>query len=428
MGNANEIPGLEAFGAADAGAETLCGEYSAMNYPNWVEVDLAAISHNVRALKSILSPGAKLLAVVKADAYGHGMVEVATTAIAAGAEYLGVAHLIDAINLKRRFLHTPVLAWLWEPVSAARLLPEALKLGVEITINSKWQLETLARVIEAESDLNSGRGKPSRVHLKVDTGMGRSGIMPAELSEILQRCQSIPNLQIVGLMSHLYNADASDLTGLESVDQQAEIFKNCLAEVQAGTKQKVMAHLANSAATLSRPDLHFDLVRCGIALYGYQENEKPAPDSSFAIQLKPALSVKSRISLIKTLPAGHKSGYGGLYTAQTDQAVAVVSQGYADGLARKLSAQIQVAIHTKQGIEFAPQIGRISMDQIVLALANSSNAEVGDEVTLWGAQNSIGEIAKGRLMNAANLAELSDTISYEILTSVSSRLPRIYRK
>lgn len=379
--------------------------------PVWVEVNTDALEHNAHQVLKALSPGAQLLAVVKADAYGHGMVESARAFVHGGASYLGVAHLHSACELASEIPQVPVVAWLWEPVSGAALLPKALQLGVEIGVSSLAQLQVLQQVAESLQLI-------SQIHLKVDTGMGRNGIMPAELPEFLQQLEASKWLELKGLMSHLYFADGTSELELSSVDEQAAVFQQCQELVEASCGKQVLAHLANTAALQRRADLHLDMVRAGIALYGYA----PVADGK-QLDLRPALSLKSRISLIKEVPAGQKVGYGALYECKSNERLALIPYGYADGIPRSLTHQFKVAVHcaSKTGtgkICLAPQVGRISMDQIVVRLPQGCEAQAGDEVTVWGALEGISD--------AADLAEACGTISYELLTAVSTRLPRIY--
>lgn len=380
--------------------------------PVWVEVNTKALAHNARQARSVLQPGTELLAVVKADAYGHGMLEAAKAFVQGGATYLGVAHLQAACELAAQLPQVPVLAWLWEPVSGAQLLPRALELGVEVCVSSIEQLQVLAKV---SAQLNT----VAKLHVKVDTGMGRNGILPADLPQLLEILAGQELLEVTGMMSHLYFADGQSPAELATVTEQAQIFHQCRQVLEAGLGKKVLAHLANSAAIQRRKDLHFDLVRAGIALYGYA----PVADGT-QLDLRRALTVKSRLALVKEVLPGQKVGYGALYEAQQKERLALIPYGYADGLPRHLTHHFKVAVSCESGIYFAPQVGRVSMDQIVVRLPEDCPAQAGDEVTIWGVLPQFA--GECELSDAADLAREAGTISYELLTSVSTRLPRIY--
>src|SRR5699024_5010824 len=307
------------------------------------------------------------MAVVKADGYGHGMLTAARAAIEGGATWLGVAHPASALALARADLDAQILTWLFEPHTARIVLPEVLASGVDVSVGSP---EMLALVSEAARQAD----RRARVHLKIDTGMGRNGVLPWQIREMGATLREDDFLQATGAWTHLTSADdPSD----PATDQQVELFDSACAAFADEVGPIPLQHIANSAATLTRPDLHRDLVRPGIALYGYP----PVPTD---VPLRPAMTLTSRIALVKEVPEGHSIGYGRMRTTTRPTRLGLVPIGYADGLHRAGSDRCDVLVRTASGDRRAPQVGRISMDQIVIDLGADSEARPGDEVFLFG--------------------------------------------
>lgn len=371
--------------------------------PNRASVSLPAIEHNTRQLHSLLGEQTALMAIMKADAYGHGMIEAASAALAGGATWLGVAHPSSALALARAGFDVPILAWLYEPVSAREVLPHAIGAGIDVAVSSLEQFELVseaARMVD----------RCARVHVKMDTGMGRSGVQKGGVGSLGAKVRASDFTQLVGAMSHLYDADS---VGAASIDAQADEFVDMCRILEEEAGPIPIKHLANSAALLTRPDLHFDMVRPGIALYGY-------PPVATELELRPALSLTSRMSVIKDVDAGQVVGYGATQTCPEATTLGVVPVGYADGLPRLASNRASVLVRTEAGDERVPQVGRISMDQIVVDLGQATNARVGDQVMVFGDPHAI-EGAP----TASEWAEASDTIEYEVLTSIAARVPRV---
>ena len=392
--------------------------------PNRAVVDPSAITDNVRALKSALDEQTALMAVVKADGYGHGMLATARAALEGGATWLGAAHPASALALSHAGLDVPILTWMYEPRTAAALLPDLVAAGIDVSVGS---MEMLHLVIDASRSVE----RRARVHLKIDTGMGRNGVLPSRAAPVVQAIREEDFVQLVAAWTHLTDADVpSD----PATDQQVDVFDSTVAALTEEFGTIPLQHLANSAALLSRPDLHRDLVRPGIAMYGYPPVETDLP-------LRPAMTVTSRLALVKEVPAGTTVGYGRLHTAASTTRLGLVPMGYADGLHRAASGKVSVLVRTAEGDRVVPQVGRISMDQIVLDLGPDSVAKAGDEVILFGdarighestpAEDGPGPDAAGSdgpaATTAYDWARAAGTIPYEVLTSINARVPREVR-
>ncbi|MDJ0593160.1 MAG: alanine racemase [Pleurocapsa sp. MO_226.B13] len=365
----------------------------------WVEIDLTALADNVRALKRFLAPQTKLMAVVKADAYGHGAVTVAKTALANGADRLAIATLAEGVELRQAGIEAPIL------ILGAIVAPEDIKAV------AAWQLEpTICNCEQAlvfDSTL-AEIGESLAVHLKLDTGMSRLGTIWQEATPFVGLVRTLPNLNIASVYSHFATADESDRTVMNLQHQR---FCQALAQLKTTGYVPPQIHLANSAATLSDRSCHYDLVRVGLALYGLY----PASHLRQAIDLKPVLQVKAKITQVKTILSGEGVSYGRKFITQKDTRVAVVGIGYADGIPRNLSNRIQAIVRGK----LVPQIGSITMDQIMLDVDSLPDLRPGEIVTLIGQDNNSS-------ITAEDWANKLDTISWEILCSFRHRLPRIY--
>lgn len=371
--------------------------------PNRAEVSLKAIAHNAAQLRAAIPDYIALMAVVKADGYGHGMVDAARAAIAGGATWLGVAHPMTALDLAHADLDVPILAWLHEPVSAKNVLPHAIGAGVDLAVSSLAQLEA---VIEAARSIE----RRARVHVSLETGMGREGAFASEVEKIGAAILESSHVSLAGAMSHLFNAD---VPGDASVREQAERFEAMCERLEASAGPIPLRHLSASAGALAGEEFRYDMVRPGITLYGYSPVETD-------LDLRPAMSLTSRISLVKTVEAGQVVGYGARYVTERATTLALVPIGYADGLDRRLTNRLQVLVQTTSASRLVPQVGTISMDQIVLDLGPDSDAKPGDRVVIFGDPQRYPGV-----WTAQDLAREAGTISYEILTSVSSRVPRI---
>ncbi len=365
----------------------------------WVEIDLSALTHNVRQIERLKKPSTDLMAVIKADAYGHGAVAVAQTVLRAGANWLGVATIPEGIELREAGITAPIL------ILGATYTPD------QIRAMAKWQLQpTLCSpkqaLVFSETLSSSERSVP--VHLKLDTGMSRLGVLWQEAVEFVQLVQGLPNLTIASIYSHLATADSPDPTVMRL--QQAR-FKEAIAQIQSRTGLSApRLHLANSAATLTDPSLHYDMVRVGLAMYGLY----PAEHLREAAELKPVMQIKARVTQVKTIEAGTGVSYGYKFIADRQMRLAVVGIGYADGIPRSLSNKMQVIVRG----EFVRQVGAITMDQLMLDVSALPDLQVGEVVTILGQEGS-------RQITADDWANTLGTISWEILCSFKHRLPRV---
>ena len=356
-------------------------------------VDLSAIKHNVELLKK--TAGTKLLAVVKADAYGHGLVPVANAALSAGADYLGVALLEEAIALREAGIDAPILAWLVQPGSDFK---KAIDLDIELAAAS---LAALAEISAATSD------KKAKVHLEVDTGMTRGGFL-AEWDQV--SAEHLKNVEIVGIFSHFARADEP---GEKQNEEQLVRFNQMVAHLHELGFKSVIRHLSNSAATLKNHSAAFDMVRTGIAMYGLSPDVNTLGNSQ-SLNLRPAMQLRAALYLVKDVPANTPVGYGATESTTAETKLGVVAMGYADGIPR---------IAHDAGIWFAgkksPIIGRVSMDQFVVDLGAASKAKSGDWVVIFG-NGSHYEYT------ADDWGAASHSINYEIVTRIGPRVPRIY--
>jgi len=365
-------------------------------------VDLGAIEHNVRVLREHAGP-AQLMAVVKADGYGHGATRVARAALAAGAAELGVATVDEALALRADGIIAPVLAWLHPP--GLDFAP-ALLADVEIAVSSVRQLDELLDAVRRT-------GRTATVTVKVDTGLNRNGVAPALYPAMLtglRQAVAEHAIRLRGLMSHMVYADQPD----NSVnDVQAQRFSEMLAQARDQGVRFEIAHLSNSSATMSRPDLAFDMVRPGIAVYGLS----PVPQLG-DMGLIPAMTVKCAVALVKSIRAGEGVSYGHTWIAERDTTVALMPIGYADGVFRSLGGRLDVLINGRR----RPGVGRICMDQFLVDLGPGQiDVAEGDEAILFG-PGSRGE------PTAQEWADLLGTIHYEVVTSPRGRITRTYRE
>ncbi len=367
--------------------------------PNRVVVDPSTITDNVRAIRSHLGEQTALMAVVKADGYAHGMLESARAALEGGATWLGVAHPASALALSRAGIEASILTWLWDPHTAPEILTDLVSAGIDVSVGSAQMLRLLSQAAKSVD-------ARARVHVKIDTGMGRGGVGPASLDTVAQSLLEDESVNLVGAWTHLSSADDSTDP---ATDQQVELFDRCVAQMEEITGPVPLQHIANTAATLARRDLHRDIVRVGIGIYGYP----PVPTE---LDLRPAMSLTSRLAMVKSVPAGQTIGYGHTMSTAEPTKLGLVPVGYADGLLRAASGRCRVLINTRDGYRSAPQVGRISMDQIVVDLGADTDAAPGDEVIIFGPSYGA--------PTAADWAEAAGTIPYEILTSVAGLVPR----
>lgn len=372
-------------------------------HPATVTVDLDAISHNAATLAALgRRSGAELMAVVKADAYGHGLVPSSRAALAGGATWLGVAQAEEAIRLRRAGVDAPVLTWLYSPQAD---LSELLTSDVDVAVSSGHALDQVVAAAHRTS-------RVARVHIKVDTGLGRNGVMPTDLPELSRRlheAESDGTVQVVGAMSHFAFADAPDHP---TVRGQQVVFEEALEIIAGAGLQPRLRHLANSAATLTNPTAHYDLVRPGLALYGLS----PVPDIGGPADygLRPAMSVTTELGQVKQVGPGQGVSYGHTYSTAERSHLALIPLGYADGVPRSASGSGPVTI---DGRRFQVA-GRVCMDQFMV--------DVGPEGVRPDARAVLFADGRDGAPTAQDWAQAAGTISYEIVTRFAPGIPRTY--
>lgn len=361
-------------------------------------VDLGAVSENVAVLAAAVAP-ALTMAVVKANAYGHGAVPVARAALAGGADWLGVADLDEAHELRDAGIDAPLLAWLHDPAAA---FAPAVARGIDLGVSSLAQLRAIA-------DAAASVDRIAAVHLKLDTGLSRSGVAPAlwgEATAFAAQLERTGRIRVRGIFSHLANASA------EEDARQLEAFELGLEQAATAGLRAEVRHLASTAAALRLPAARFDLVRTGIGVYGVP----PFGDGTTAadLGLRPAMTLRARVAAVRRVEAGAGVSYGHIWRADRPSNLALVPLGYADGVPRQASGRAEVWLAGAR----RPVVGRIAMDQFVVDLGGD-HAEVGDEVVLFG-DPGLG------VPSADDWGDAAGTIGYEIVTRIGSRVPRRY--
>ncbi|MTE20592.1 alanine racemase [Streptomyces sp. TRM43335] len=365
------------------------------------EIDLAALRDNVRALRG-RAAGAELMAVVKADAYGHGMLPCARAARRAGAAWLGTATPEEALALRVAGDRGRVLCWLWTPGGPWR---EAIEADVDVSASARWALEEITAAARA-------CGRTARVHLKVDTGLGRNGCQPADWADLVAAARAAEaegTVRVVGLWSHFACADEP---GHPSIAAQLDAFREALAVAERAGLAPEVRHMANSPATLTLPESHFDLVRTGVSVYGLSPSPEVGVPADFG--LRPVMTLRARLAVVKRVPAGHGVSYGHHYTTPGETTLALVPAGYADGVPRHASGTGPVLVAGK----WRTVAGRVAMDQFVVDLGGDA-AEAGDEAVLFGPGDA-GE------PTVEDWARATGTIGYEIVTRIGARVPRTH--
>ena len=366
-----------------------------------VEVNLSAIAQNFKSIKSQTT--ADVLAVVKADAYGHGLIPVSKALEDAGVDWFGTALLEEAINLRKAGILKPIISWL---TPLGEDFKSAIDLDIDLGIPS---IDLLNEVIKAASLT----GKAARIHLEIDTGMSRGGVL-SEWDQLIKSVLvgvNLKQLKVIGIWSHFARADEP---GELMNQEQLSLFEEKVNQAKAAGIDAQFIHIANSAALFTNKSSHKNIIRSGIALFGLSPDIKTIGDSS-SLGLKPAMKLKAKLNLVKDVSAGSSVGYGGTAVIKSDTKLGVVALGYADGIPRNTNNLAGVFVDKKR----APIIGRVSMDQFVVDLGITSTAKTGDEVIVFG-DGSSGEYTVDEWAKAAN------TINYEIITRIGPRVPRIY--
>lgn len=369
--------------------------------PAWAEVDLAAVAHNYREIRRITRPEAKIMAVVKANAYGHGAVEISRTVLAEGADWLAVAILDEARQLRNAGINAPILILGYTPPEQ---LPRVVEQGISQTVYT-WD------TAKALADMASSLHKKAKIHIKVDTGMTRIGFSTGDESvDAIERISKLPNLEIEGIWTHFAVADIKDK---EFTRAQAARFYALVEKLKQKGVYIPLKHVCNSAGAIDLPEYHMDMVRTGITLYGlYPSGEV----DKAKLHLRPALSLKARVAYVQPAPAGATVSYGRTFTVEKDTVIATVPIGYADGYTRSFSNKSEMLIHGRR----APVAGRVCMDQLMADVGHIEGVASGDEVVLIGRQGD-------EEITADELARLLDTINYEITCMIGARVPRVYR-
>jgi len=377
------------------------------------EIDLKAIAHNIKELRRITHPKARLMAVVKANGYGHGAIEVARCALQNGAEILGVARIEEGIQIRNADIEVPILIFGY---THPELAADLLEYDLTPTVYSFASAQTLSR---AAAPLQ----KTIKIHLKVDTGMGRLGLLPhnfqpdnsvaisADAIEETVAIADLQGLELEGIFTHFATADSADKSYAED---QLNLFINYLNRLQKAGLEPSVRHAANSAALIDIPHSHFDMVRPGIATYGLYPSDEVNKQH---VPLKPAMSLKTQIIHLKQVPAGFKVSYGITHATRKATTIATVPVGYADGLNRLLSSRGQMLVNGQR----APIIGRVCMDLTMLDVGHIDNVQMGDEVVIFGQQGN-------ETLSVDEMAALLNTINYEIVSSITARVPRVYLK
>lgn len=369
--------------------------------PTWIEIDLDALAHNYQLVKQQVGPGVQAMAVVKANAYGHGAVECTRRLAADDADWFGVALPEEGLALREAGIRQPILCLggFWPG-------QETLIVGHNLT-PVVYGIEMIAALDRASKDA----GVTTAVHLKVDTGMGRLGVRGDALDALLDQLTAFTNIDIAGVMSHLASADETRLDPF--TERQEERFAAAIEQIRARGWNPSIIHLANSAGALAHPAARGNLVRPGGILYGMWRDVLPPTDTPW--DLRPVMSWHTRVALLKNVPAGEELGYGCTFVTARDSVIATLPVGYHDGYMRNLSNRGRVIIRGA----FAPVVGRVSMDLTMVDVTDIPGVQLHDEVTLLG---SVDELA----ITAEEIATATGTLSYEVTCGVSERVPRVF--
>lgn len=369
----------------------------------WVEINIDNLAHNYRQIRSILKPGTRMMAIVKADGYGHGVSQVSRTLQMCGVDWFGVSNIIEARALRKVGITKPILILGYTPEENAR---DLFELSCTQCVFGEEYAERLAAAARKENVIID-------IHIKLDTGMNRLGFDTHNLDELvtkLARVWYLPNLKVTGIFSHFAAADENTDFGRYYTAMQHRRFGMVMAELQKRGFEFLNVHCCNSAGTIFYPDYHHTMVRPGVVLYGCSPNGKPLDQ----IDLKPVMTLKSVVSFVKTVPAGEKVSYGCTHETYDGMQLATIPIGYADGYPRALSNRGYAYVCDK----VVPIVGRVCMDQIILDVTGL-NVHEGDVVTLFGDDCPIG---------MDNVAGIVGTINYEIMCGISRRVQRIYIK
>jgi alanine racemase len=370
------------------------------HYVTWAEIDLDAIAWNVQRLKEHVGERTALMAAVKANAYGHGTLPVARAALQNGASRLAVARVEQGMKLRKAGIEAPILLLCYAtPAQAADIVWHRLT----PTVNALELAHALSQAVAAQGTL------ALPVHIKVDTGMGRFGLLPEEVLDFVRAVAALPGLILEGFYTHFSSADEADASHTQ---RQFALYCQVVQRIEQAGIGVPIKHVANSAATMRFPQMHLDMVRCGIAIYGLY----PSPEVERNITLRPAMTLRSHVGRVRTLPAGWGISYGRTYVTTRPTPVALIPMGYGDGYQRILSNRGAVLIRGRR----APILGRVCMDQFAVDVSDIPGIAEGDAVVLLGRQGE-DEI------DADEIAAWAGTINYEVVTAILPRVPRVYR-
>lgn len=376
-------------------------------------IHLENLQHNIKQIKSFTKPGTKMLIPVKANAYGHGTVECAKAAIEAGVDVLAVATVEEGILLRKNGIKTPLLLF---SLCAIDEVEDAVRNAITPFV---FDEEYIQMFQDAAKNLNV---KKFAVHLAVDSGMGRIGCYKEEAAQLAKFIESCENLTLGGMCTHFAVSDSKSKENNAYTQQQYKNFTDAIEAVKGAGINPGICHCCNSAATLDHPEMHLDLVRPGIIVYGYDADEvnaKYLTQKGTPCQLKPVMTLESEVCAIRKFSKGMSVGYGRTWEAKEDTNIAVIPIGYGDGFLRRNAQNgIKVAINGKE----YPIVGRICMDQCMVDIGNNSDVKRWDRVVIFGQKED------GALQTADDIARITGTISYEITTDISSRVERIYTK
>jgi alanine racemase len=372
--------------------------------PNWVEIDLDAIAYNCRQVKKWIGEKTELMAVVKGNAYGHGAVMVSKTALENGATRLAVARVDEGIQLRKAGVEAPILVLGYVPVDE---MEEVVRWRITPPI-IHWH------TAQAVSELSSSQGVVTPVHVKVETGLGRFGLLPDEVMDFVKRLITLPSIRLEGLYTHFAVADEQSEDSKAYTRKQFETYMKVVGDLEEAGISIPIRHVCNSPATLDFPEAHLDMVRPGTAIYGHYYPDQVPP---YSVHLRPAISLKTRVGRIRTLPAGSSIGYGRTYITTRPTTVALLPIGFGDGYSRRLSNKGLVLIRGKR----APIVGRVCMDQAIVDVSAIPDVQLDDEVVLFGRQN-------GEEITTYEVGSLMDSNFAVVITAIAARVPRVYLK
>lgn len=362
--------------------------------PTWIEIDLEALKHNFYLIRNIVGKKVRILVTVKSNAYGHGIIPVSGELVNCGVDYLGVATIDEGILLRKNGFKVPILV-------LGNILVDHVEPIIKYNLCQAVSSIDLAYVLNKEA---KKQNKIANIHIKIDTGMGRLGILHNDALEFIKKINNFSNLKIEGIFTHFPCADTDKKFTLAQIN----IFNKIIQDLDRIKIHIPLKHAANSTGLISYKNSHFNLVRPGLIIYGL------SPVKDLKLKLKPVMGLYSRIIFIKDLPKGHGISYGHIYKTKRKTSIATLPIGYGDGYMRHFSNQARVLVNTR----FCPVIGRVCMDQVMVDVT-MVNVKIGDKVTLIGQENN-------KKISVEELADLADTIPYEITCSFNNRIPRIY--